>query len=421
MNKLIIKSCIEILEESFSRNLPADVQLSYFFKKNRQLGSHDRSDIAELFYGVIRNKKLLEAIVENANLNKMILIYLLVVQGKSIKELSLFIDEYETEWLREKKKNKIHIDSWPVKLSLPDWIWRRLVTSYGEEESIKLGSALLSPAPLNIRVNTINNISVKEVIEQLTLSFNFEKTKIFETPLSKLGISLPRGTAIQKHKLFLDGSIEVQEEGSQLLTYLLDAKRGHMVADFCAGAGGKTLGISAMMKNTGRIYAFDVSEKRLANLKQRLKRSGASNIAMQKINNENDLKIKRLRNKFDRVLVDAPCTGLGTLRRNPDLKWRQNENALSELVVKQAAILSAAAKLCKKGAYLVYATCSILEDENEKIVDSFLADNKNFIILPQHKVMKKHGVDIGNGDYLKLTTHRHKTDSFFGALMERIA
>ena len=420
MHKLLIKATIEILEESFTRNLPADIQLSNFFKKNRHLGSHDRSDIAELYYGIIRNRKLLEEIVGSKNLNKAILIYFLVIQGRSIKDLSLFAEEHEIEWLIDKKKNKTQIDSWPTKLSLPEWIWKKFIASYGEEEAIKLGSSLLNPASLNIRVNTLNNISVKEVVEELKKSFNFSKDKIVETKLSKLGISLPRGTAIQKHKLFLNGTIEVQEEGSQLLTYLLNVKRGNMVADFCAGAGGKTLGLSAMMKNTGRIYAFDISDRRLANLKQRLKRSGASNISMQRIHNENDLKVKRLRNKFDRVLVDAPCTGLGTLRRNPDLKWRQTENALNEMVVKQLSILLAASKLCKKGAYLVYATCSMLEDENEKIVASFLASNKNFKIIPQHNIMKKYGIDLGNNDFLKLTTNQHQTDSFFGALMERV-
>ena len=141
---------------------------------------------------------------------------------------------------------------------------------------------------------------------------------------------------------------------------------------------------------------------------------------MQRISNENDLKIKRLRNKLDRVLVDAPCTGLGTLRRNPDLKWRQTEESLAELATKQASILEAASKLCKKGGYLVYATCSILNDENENIVASFLENNKHFKIIPQHTVMEKYGVDIGGGDFLKLTTHTHKTDGFFGALLQRI-
>ncbi|MDA7700572.1 RsmB/NOP family class I SAM-dependent RNA methyltransferase [Methylophilaceae bacterium] len=420
MNRLAIKACADILGESFRQNLPADVQLSYYFKNNRNLGSVDRGAIAEIYYGVIRNKRLLEEIVGDAHCKKMILVYLLVLKGHSIKELNEVTDEYEIEWLINKKKNKVHIDSWPKKLSLPDWIWTKLTLYYGEEEAIALATALLKPATLQLRVNSLKASSVKDVVDEFRLSFPAEADKIKQTEWSKQAITLPRGTPIQKHPLFLGGSIEVQEEGSQLLSLLLDAKRGHMVADFCAGAGGKALALSALMKNTGRIYAFDISDRRLANLKQRLKRSGASNIAMQRISNENDLKIKRLRNKLDRVLVDAPCTGLGTLRRNPDLKWRQTEESLSELTIKQASILEAASKLCKKGGYLVYATCSILNDENEDIVTQFLKKNKHFKIIPQHTIMQKHGVNIGDGDFLKLTTHTHKTDGFFGALMERV-
>jgi len=420
MNRFAIKACADILGESLIKNLPADVQLSYYFKNNRNLGSSDRSDIAEIYYGVIRNKRLLEEIVGDAHCKKMILVYLLVLKGHSIKELSGVTDEYEIEWLVEKKKNKVHIDSWPTKLSLPDWIWAKLVLYYGEEEAIAFGTSLLSPATLQLRVNSLKTLSVQDVVNEFHLSFPDDVVKIKKTELSKHGITLPRGTAIQKHPLFLGGAIEVQEEGSQLLTLLLDVKRGHMVADFCAGAGGKTLALSALMKNTGRIYAFDISDRRLANMKQRLKRSGASNIAMQRISNENDLKIKRLRNKLDRVLVDAPCTGFGTLRRNPDLKWRQTEESLAELATKQASILEAASKLCKKGGYLVYATCSILNDENENIIATFLENNQHFKIIPQHIIMAKSGVDIGEGDFLKLNPHTHKTDGFFGALMERI-
>tara|TARA_B110000037_G_C16744317_1_gene352562 strand:- start:41 stop:568 length:528 start_codon:yes stop_codon:yes gene_type:complete len=174
------------------------------------------------------------------------------------------------------------------------------------------------------------------------------------------------------------------------------------------------------MKNTGRVYAFDISERRLANLKQRLKRSGGSNIMMQRIANENDLKIKRLKGKFDRVLVDAPCTGLGTLRRNPDLKWRQTQKSLSELIDKQGAILSSASTLCKKGGYLVYATCSLLNDENEMIVENFLSVNKNFTTISVKAALEKHGIELDCENYLKLFPNIHKTDGFFGALLERI-
>jgi 16S rRNA (cytosine967-C5)-methyltransferase len=195
-----------------------------------------------------------------------------------------------------------------------------------------------------------------------------------------------------------------------------------MVVDFCAGAGGKALLIAAQMASAGRVYAFDVSEKRLTNLAPRLKRSGLSNITPQRIASEKDTKIKRLAGKIDRVLVDAPCTGFGTLRRNPDLKFRQTDEAIGELNVKQASILNAAAKLVSPGGRLVYATCSVLQEENEKIVEAFLAKHSQFEIIPIAQVLKRLKIDIKQADeYLRLSPKLHNTDGFFAAVMQRAA
>ncbi|MDG2252722.1 MAG: RsmB/NOP family class I SAM-dependent RNA methyltransferase [Methylophilaceae bacterium] len=420
INKFVISICADILKEVFIGKNPSDVHLSYFFKKNRNLGSHDRSNIAEIFYGVIRNKRYLEEIVQDENPKKMILVYLMVMLGKSVRELTPILNDFEVEWLQNKKSNKQIIKSWPVKLSLPDWLWEKLIKQFPEKDLIMLAQSLLVPAQLNLRINTLKDKSRDEVINELRKSFPEHEKLILPTIYSPIGISLPRGTAINKHTLFLDGNIEVQDEGSQILSFLLSPGRGQMVADFCAGAGGKSLAISSIMKNTGRVYAFDISERRLANLKQRLKRSGGSNIMMQRIANENDLKIKRLKGKFDRVIVDAPCTGLGTLRRNPDLKWRQNKRSLSELIVKQGAILNSASTLCKKGGYLVYATCSLLDDENEMIVEKFLSEHKDFATISAKDALEKQGIKLDCDNYLKLFPNIHKTDGFFGALLERI-
>jgi len=215
----------------------------------------------------------------------------------------------------------------------------------------------------------------------------------------------------------------VQDEGSQLLCHLLGPRRGEMVVDFCAGAGGKALALGALMRSTGRIYAFDVSDRRLAKLGPRLARSGLSNVHPQRIASERDAKVKRLAGKIDRVLVDAPCTGLGTLRRNPDLKWRQTEQAVSELAAKQAAILAAAAGLVKRGGRLLYATCSILAEENEQVVRAFLAMHPDFVLVSPaaalaaaHIELPGHALD---DDFLRLRPDVHATDAFFGALMER--
>jgi 16S rRNA (cytosine967-C5)-methyltransferase len=212
----------------------------------------------------------------------------------------------------------------------------------------------------------------------------------------------------------------VQDEGSQILAHLVAPKRGMMVADFCAGAGGKTLAMGALMRNTGRLYAFDVSEKRLHSLGQRLKRSGLSNLNAQSISSENDSKLKRLNGKFDRVLVDAPCTGLGTLRRNPDLKWRQTPQDLAELTVKQANILARASKLTKAGGRLIYSTCSLLSDENEQIAESFLAAHPDFKLLNAAEILSQQQINLDTGKYLKLLPHLHNTDGFFAAVFEKV-
>jgi len=213
----------------------------------------------------------------------------------------------------------------------------------------------------------------------------------------------------------------VQDEGSQLLGYLVAPKRSDMVVDFCAGAGGKTLLLGALMHSHGRLYAFDVSDKRLNNLKPRLKRSGLSNVHPQLIAHEHDTKIKRLAGKIDRVLVDAPCSGLGTLRRNPDLKWRQTPEAIAELTVKQRAILDSAAKLVKAGGRLVYATCSILPEENEGIVEAFLAAHPEFELLNCAELLEKQQITLDTGKYLKLSPLLHGTDAFFAAAMQKKA
>src|SRR5260221_4833998 len=201
---------------------------------------------------------------------------------------------------------------------------------------------------------------------------------------------------------------------------LMEPGRGEMIVDFCAGAGGRRLQLGAAMNSSGRLYAFDVSDKRLANLAPRLKRSGLSNVFPQRITGENDPKVKRLRGKIDRVLVDAPCTGLGTLRRNPDLKQRQTPEGLVELNVKQRAILAAAAALVKPGGRLVYGTCSLLAEENEDIVAAFLAENSEFRLVSAAQILKRQGIRIpGSDDYLRLLPHLHNTDGFFAAVMER--
>ena len=199
INKFVVSTCADILKEVFIGKNPADVHLSHFFKKNRNLGSHDRSNIAEIFYGVIRNKRYLEEIVQDENPKKMILVYLMVMLGKSVRELTSVLNDDEVEWLQNKKSNKQIIKSWPVKLSLPDWIWEKLIKQFSEKELIMLAQSLLVPAQLNLRVNTLKDKSRNEVINDLKESFPQHERLILPTIYSPIGISLPRGTAINKH------------------------------------------------------------------------------------------------------------------------------------------------------------------------------------------------------------------------------
>jgi 16S rRNA (cytosine967-C5)-methyltransferase len=301
-----------------------------------------------------------------------------------------------------------------LRANLPQWLFDKLVERDGEAATLELAEALNRPAPLDLRVNALK-WKREDVIAELA------KAPILcePTPYAPLGIRVMKKPALQNLPLFKEGAIEVQDEGSQLLAQILGAKRGEMVVDFCAGAGGKTLALGAAMRNTGRLYAFDVSEKRLSKLKPRLARSGLSNVHPVVIAHENDAKVKRLVSKIDRVLVDAPCSGLGTLRRNPDMKWRQTPESIVELNAKQVSILASAARLLKPGGRLVYATCSLLDEENEAVAQQFLATHEGFELVPMKDILEEQKVALEMQDYLKLSPHIHHTDGFFAAVFER--
>jgi 16S rRNA (cytosine967-C5)-methyltransferase len=241
------------------------------------------------------------------------------------------------------------------------------------------------------------------------------------TPFSPWGIRLYGHPPINTWNIFINGAIEVQDEGSQLLALLVEPKRGEMVIDFCAGAGGKSLAMAAMMKTTGRLYAFDISAGRLARAKPRFARSGLSNVHPVVIRNENDDRVKRLAGKAHRVLVDAPCTGVGTLRRNPDLKWRYPESGLVEICAQQRRILDRASQCVRPGGRLVYATCSFLPEENEHQVQAFLERNPNFELNDASTILNQHANLVVEGPMVHLRPDQHQTDAFFAAVMTRKA
>ena len=425
MNQALMRQTATLLSDLLKFESPADARLGEFFRQHRELGTKDRAWIAETAYGVLRRYRYLRELTvtepgEHEDTRKLILAWLIKVEGKSIRDLEGMLDERQKEWAVQIKSRNSDGFAPAVMADVRDWFWAKLVEQYGETEAMTICRSMFEQASLDLRVNTIKS-NREEVLSRMLAENTVKDNVIAPTPYSPVGIRMAARLNISKHILFTEGKIEVQDEGSQLLSYLVAPKRGQMVADLCAGAGGKTLALGALMKSTGRLYAFDVSEKRLNNLGQRLKRSGLSNLQAQVINNENDLKLKRLNGKFDRVLVDAPCSGLGTLRRNPDLKWRQAEEDVAELNVKQTNILARAAKLCKAGGRVVYATCSLLRDENEAIAEAFLQAHPDFKLIPANEVMAQQNIALDTGEYLKLLPHLHGTDGFFAAVFEKTA
>jgi 16S rRNA (cytosine967-C5)-methyltransferase len=394
---------------------PADAQLRQFFRDNKSLGQRDRALIADTVYAALRRRRLLEHVTPRATPREMALATIVKLQGVGLSQIEGALKGDEKAWLSALKAQNIDALPLEIRADLPDWVIERLRKTMNDTELLALARGLQQPAPLDLRVNTL-----KAPREAVLDRLEYDELGAAATKYSPIGVRLKEKPALNQHPMFLDGAVEVQDEGSQILGLLMEVKRGEMVVDFCAGAGGKTLQMGAAMNSTGRLYAFDVSDKRLANLAPRLKRSGLSNVFPQRIANENDTKVKRLRGKIDRVLVDAPCTGLGTLRRNPDLKSRQDVAGLAELNAKQRSILAAAAALVKPGGRLVYGTCSLLTEENEDIVDEFLAKHADFHLVPAGEVLKRQGIAIpGTEQYLRLYPHLHDTDGFFAAVLEK--
>ena len=394
---------------------PADAVLSAFFRDNKLLGQSERGFIAETAYAVLRRRRLLEHLLgKEATPRRLVLAALVKLSGVSQRQLEEGVNEKDLKWVAEFKGRPVGDLSLAEQADLPDWLAERLLAQMTPQEVLTLAQGLNQAAPLDLRVNPL-----KAGREAVLARFSGEGIVAEAGRLSPLAIRLKAKPALQKHPLYVDGSIEVQDEGSQLLGYLLAPRRGEMAADFCAGAGGKTLLLGALMRSTGRLYAFDVSDRRLARLKARVARSGLSNVHPVTIANENDIRIKRLAGKLDRVLVDAPCSGLGTLRRNPDLKWRQTPEGVAELARKQHDILKGAARLVKPGGRLVYATCSILPEENEAIVAGFLAAHPDFKQVSAQEILAQQGIALACGEALRLAPHTHGTDGFFAAVLER--
>ena len=386
---------------------PADQALSAYFRRHRNLGQRDRAFVAEAAYAVLRRRRSLETAAGSAAPHDLLVAALLRVFGLSGRAF-----DADAALVARIKSAAGERFAPAVRADLPDWLWERLAAEHGAAEAMRIARGLLDAAPLDLRVN-LAKLSREEALSRMDAAAQ-------PTPWSPAGIRLKDKPPINRHPLFLDGAIEVQDEGSQLIAYLVAPRRGEMVADFCAGAGGKTLALAMLMRGAGRLYAMDVSARRLAALAPRSARAGVSNVHPLALAGENDIRAKRLAGKLDRVLVDAPCSGFGTLRRNPDLKWRYGPERVAALAAEQYRILAAASRLVKPGGRLIYATCSILEEENERVVERFAQEVSGFAAMSCAEILAQQKIPLQTGNYLRLWPHLHGTDGFFAAAFARL-
>jgi 16S rRNA (cytosine967-C5)-methyltransferase len=399
---------------------PADRQMDRHFRANPRLGARDRGAIAEVVYACLRRFGLPRHLVGAAGPADAWLAVHLLREGLSARALEQLRyrggDALAAPGLaaRLRALDQATLPR-PVRLDLPDWLLARLDAQLGADDAEALAAALQRPAPLDLRINPLR--SDRETVRARLAD---EGQVLEPTPYSPLGLRRADRAPLFQTAAFRDGLFEVQDEGSQLLGLLVEARRRETVVDYCAGAGGKALQLAAQMANTGAVYALDVAAHRLERIRPRLRRAGVDNVQPIAITGADDPRVGRLRGKADRVLVDAPCSGTGTLRRNPDIKWRPLD--LDALTAGQHAILEAAAVLVRPGGRLVYATCSLLREENEDVVEAFLAAHPRFDLASVSDILARRQVVLpATGDCLRLWPHRHGTDGFFAAVMENAA
>jgi 16S rRNA (cytosine967-C5)-methyltransferase len=428
-----IQSAIDLLDAVNAADRPADGTIAAFFRARRFIGAKDRKVIAHQVWRVLRHKARLtwamKVPTENDVTARLLVIADLVASdGKTADALTGPFSgaKYEPEPLSGHERRVAervaagNMDTAPrdVRFEVPAWLLAKFDKAFGDQADAEL-AALQTEAGLDLRVNTLK-ATRDDILAQLA-SDGLEPQP---TPFSPLGIRLPVRANLGSHKGFQDGLFEVQDEASQICAALVQTKPGMALMDLCAGAGGKTLAMAAFMENKGRIVACDVSVGRLERSKLRLRRAGVHNATL-RILEDNDKWIRRQEQAFDRVLVDAPCSGTGTWRRNPDARWRLATSSLVNLKATQDAVLEQAAPLVKPGGRLIYATCSLLPEENAERVEQFLARRPEYKVLPVAEAWKTAlpgdcpANDGTAAPFFTLTPARHGTDGFFVAILER--
>ena len=413
----MLKHAENLLKDVLLFETPPAQLLVRYFRDNKQLGARDRAVLSDVIYTVFREKSYFEYVIQN---HKSCLSFercLSILGGREhLDWLQRYLSADEQEWLACIEEGEGVAGALPhhIRYSLPEWLVAALKEQLGEDEFEAAALTFLEKAPLDLRANIMKGkpLQIQKKLAELGVD-----TQV--TPFSPWGLRTDKKVSLSENPLYLDGSIEVQDEGSQLLALLVGAKRNEVIVDYCAGAGGKALAMGSMMRDTGRIYAWDVVAYRLSGLKPRLKRSGLNNVFTAVLSNGEEERVRRLYGKADRVLVDAPCSGLGTLRRAPELKWYQSPESVLELSQVQTLILSDACKLVKEGGLLVYATCSVLPEENEQVARLFSARHTEFEMVNMKDLLAARKIDASQSlvkeGYLRLWPHRHQTDGFFAA------
>ncbi len=423
-----LAAAIDLLTDIEARpNRPADAVANDFFRARRYIGSGDRKAVSDRSWRVLRARRRLGwwiARVEAAPTPRLLTAASLLLEGWNFSGLRQAFSggqyapaplvQPEADAARALEGHTLeHPDMpLPARLEFPDWVLPHLEARFGTALASEM-QASLDPAPLDLRANLLK--TTREAAHEALLTEGLETEN---TPLSPWGLRIDGRRAVTSGAAFQSGLVEIQDEGSQLVAALVGATPEMRVVDWCAGAGGKTLALAMQMQNRGHLVACDVSAPRLDGAVRRLRRAGVHN-AERHLVTAGDKWAKRRAGSFDRVLIDAPCTGTGTWRRNPDARHRLRERDLEELLPKQAGILDAAARLVRPGGRLIYATCSLLQQENEMQVDAFLQRTPGFRLVPLDQAWTLPAAMPGPGPYLMLTPLRHHTDGFFGAVLER--
>jgi 16S rRNA (cytosine967-C5)-methyltransferase len=401
------------------------------FRAHRELGSGDRRLCSETVYGLIRMDRRLGAILEELTDGAEL-------QPHARDELKLLIYEarngipVEALAAETKRVSRAPIDlsralgdeaglgsrqgleREAVRLSYPTWLVELLVEDHGRDEGLALAEAMNRRAPLAIRANTARGTR-EALIDRLA----DENVTARPTELAPAGLVCETRINAFALSAFRDGLFEVMDEGSQLVAELVAPPPGGRVVDACAGAGGKTLAIGAALGGKGRLLALDTDGKKLEELRRRARRAGLTNVEARAIK-ETPLGLG-IKGQFDRVLVDAPCSGLGTLRRNPEARWRLTRATVESFPARQLALLVTYAPLVAVGGRLIYATCTVARAENEKVVERFLAERDDFVPVPVKEIWGRERAErLGDGMTLRLSPNRHDTDGFFGAVLRRV-